>query len=533
MPDLFGTDWNGITGGRLTPPQTFNFAQHVLAPRARTTPDKVAVVSVSRDGRAEEWSYAQVAEASGRLAAALHQRGITKGDRVLLLMPRNALFLVALAACHHIGAIPVPCVTQIAASEVAYRAERSGARAAITSGELARQFSDVRIPLQIATRPPPGWQDLDALLRTPREPPAFAEMPAETPALMYFTSGSSGPPKPVILPASAVFVRSWQPWHQFHITPDDVIWTTSDTGWTRAASCLFYGAWFWGARSLIVDKNLTPDEKIAMLVAHGVTIYGAVATELRQIMAAARPRPLPRLRLTISAGEAMTAQLSESWTAFSKAPLIVGYGQSETCTSTLTAPDAEPVNGMIGQPLEGNDVTVLDEQGAPCAPREHGEIAFRGDNPGLMLGYWDNGSIRPAFSRDGWYRTGDAGYLDEAGNLFFVGRRDDIISSSGYRIGPTEVENALMSHPAVQECAVVAASDPLRGEVVKACIVLRPGMVGSAELTKALQEHVKSRIAPYKYPRVIEYLPELPRTNSGKISRRLLREAAGQDRKSA
>lgn len=521
---MLGRDWNALQKGVLVPPANFNFAADVIAPRANAHPDKPAIISVGADGEAETWGYARVAEAVGRLAAVLHDGGIQKGDRVLILMPRTAPFLIALGACHHIGAIPVPCVTQISAKELAYRAQRCAARGGITTAEWTDRFTGIGLQVKIARGSAGEWQALEAILSAPRAAPPTAAMDADLPALMYFTSGTSGLPKAVVLPASAVFVRSWQPWSQLELGADDVIWTTSDTGWTRAGSCLLYGCLFWGATSLIVERNLKEAEKLAMLTEHRVTIYGAVATELRQIMANAPSRSLPDLRVTISAGEAMTAELWQNWTAFSKAPLVVGYGQSETCTSTLTDPNKEGVNGMIGQPLHGNNVTVIGTSGVICTPLEVGEIAFRADSPGLMLGYWRDGAITSTVSADGWYRTGDSGYLDAAGNLFFVGRADDIISSSGYRIGPTEVENALMSHPAVRECAVFAAPDATRGEVVKACVVLRAGQPVSLELVVALQDHVKREIAPYKYPRIIEIVDDLPRTVSGKVSRRMLRD---------
>jgi acetyl-CoA synthetase len=510
----------------LNPPPSFNFVADVLQPRARATPERIAVIGVDRSGAVEHWSYEQVAQASGRLAGALLESGIVKGDRILIFMPRTPLWLIAMTACQHIGAIPVPCVTQITAGEVAYRARQCGARGAISSEELAGRFAglDATLPVRIAQGDMPGWRDLQSIVDSPRPIPPTAEMPAETPALMYFTSGSSGPPKAVVHAARGVFVRCWQPWIQLNTTSEDVIWTTSDTGWTRAASCLLFGAWMHGATSLIVEGQLSASEKVAMLTRHGVTIYGAVATELRQIIAGAAPQALPNLRCTISAGEAMTAELSQNWTAFSGTPLLVGYGQTETATSTLTDPAQDGVNGMIGHPLDGNEIAVLVD-GVRAAPGVHGEIAFAGSNPGLMLGYWKDDSLVPAFASDGWHRTGDSGYVDEHGNLFFLGRSDDIISSSGYRIGPTEVENALMCHPAVQECAVTSSPDPERGEVVKAYVILRPNELGSDRLARELQDFVKREIAPYKYPRQIEFVSELPRTSSGKISRRALREA--------
>jgi acyl-coenzyme A synthetase/AMP-(fatty) acid ligase len=510
---------------RLAVPSSFNFIADVLHPRARTTPARVAVIGIDRFGAVDRWTFGRIAEASDRLAAALLELGIQRGDRVVIFMNRNPHWMIAIAGCLHIGAIPVPCVTQISASEISYRVHLGGARAAIASSDLTRRFTDVEteLPVRIAHGHAPGWLDLQAIIDTPRTAPPVAAMPAETPALMYFTSGSAGPAKAVVHAARSVYVRCWQPWTQLTMSGDDIIWTTSDTGWTRAASCLLFGAWMHNATSLIVEGNLSPGEKVDLLARHGVTIFGAVATELRQIMVGAGKADLPRLRLTLSAGEAMTAELSERWTAFSGAPLIVGYGQTETATSTLTDPARDAVNGMIGRPIEGNDITVLKE-GQQTEPGEHGEIAFAGNNPGLMLGYWQGDNWSVAFDRDGWHMTGDSGYVDTAGNIFFVGRSDDVISSSGYRIGPTEVENALMRHPSVQECAVAASPDAGRGEIVKAFVVLRPGASPSEQLAGDIQDFVKHEIAPFKYPRQIEFVNDLPRTASGKISRRVLRE---------
>ena len=312
---------------------------------------------------------------------------------------------------------------------------------------------------------------------------------------------------------------------QLGIADDDVIWTTSDTGWTRAASCLLFGAWMNGAAALMHDGAPDAMGKLDALERFAVSCFGAVATELRLIMAQAPRRVLPALRVTLSAGEAMTAELAHGWRAFSGTPLLVGYGQTETPTATLTAPDAEPLNGMIGRPMEGNRVTVLDDAGDEAAPGNPGQIAFDCGDPGLMLGYWDDGTWSLPVQHGHWYLTGDTGYRDADGNIFFVGRDDDIISSGGYRIGPTEVENALMAHPAVAECAVAASPDALRGEIVKGFVVLRDGYAPSDRLAAVLQQHVKQAIAPYKYPRRIDFVDALPRTVSGKLSRRLLRES--------
>jgi acetyl-CoA synthetase len=302
------------------------------------------------------------------------------------------------------------------------------------------------------------------------------------------------------------------------------VWTSSDTGWTRAGSVLLFGAWMHGAVPLMVEAPPEPAERLDLLENFRITCYGAVSTELRLIMAQGSRRALPQLRWTLSAGEAMTAELAERWQAFAGSPLYVGYGQSETPTATLTDPASPSQNGMIGKPMEGNRVTIVDDAGNECPPGTEGHLAFGAHDPGLMLGYWTEN--RPALEllAGRWHLTGDCGYRDEEGNLFFVGREDDIISSSGYRIGPTEVENALMQHAAVAECAVVASPDPVRGEVVKAYVVVRDGYATDDALAAELQAHVKRLIAPYKYPRKVEFIPILPRTVSGKIQRRALRK---------
>ena len=510
-----------------TPPAEFNFAGEVVYRRARETPDAVATLALCADGSVEEWSCARVAGASRRLASAMAGAGLAKGDRVLLLMERTPNWQVAMTACLHLGAVPVPCVTQVTAIEVAHRAQRSGAKGAICDRRYADKF-DVAgnsLRVRVARGGAPGWIDFDAATSGPDRGTAVAPMRADDPALMYFTSGSSGPPKAVMHAARGVHVRSCQPWRQLGLGPGDVIWTTSDTGWTRAGSCLLFGAWMNGAVALMHENPPEPAQHLEVLERFGVTLFGAVTTELRLILASAAPRALPRLRWTLSAGEAMTAEMAERWGEFSGRPLLVGYGQSETPTATLTHPATAAVNGMIGKPMAGNDVRIVDREGVECAPGVQGDIAFAATDPGLMLGYWQENAASLPLRAGRWHVSGDVGYRDPSGNLFFVGRDDDIISSSGYRIGPTEVENALMLHPSVAECAVVATPDALRGEIVKAFVILRTGLRGSEALAGELQDHVKRQVAPYKYPRKVEFVDALPRTASGKILRRLLRDA--------
>lgn len=513
--------------GLFAVPDRFNFASDVVYQITERRPTATAVIAVDAAGRLERWSFERVTRDARGLAASLSAAGLRPGDRVLVLMPRVAEWQVAMLACLHLGLVPVPCVTQVSVDEVGYRIARSGSIAAITDRRFLDKFASANdlLRVRLSRGGGDGWEDLANATRNAASPPPPAAMSADAPALMYFTSGSSGPPKPVLHAARGLYVRSRQPWAQLGIADGDVIWTTSDTGWTRAASCLLFGAWMNGATAVMHDGATDAVAKLDALESLGVTCFGAVATELRLIMAQAAPRPLPALRFTLSAGEAMTAELADRWQAFSGAPLLVGYGQTETPTATLTAPDAEPLNGMIGSPMEGNNVTVVDDAGIEVPPGTAGQIAFDRSDAGLMLGYWDDGAWTLPVRHGRWYLTGDTGYRGTDGNIFFVGRDDDIISSGGYRIGPTEVENALMAHPAVAECAVAASPDALRGEVVKGFVVLREGHAPSDGLATALQQHVKQVIAPYKYPRRIDFVEVLPRTASGKLSRRLLRES--------
>jgi len=335
-----------------------------------------AVIAVDSAGHVERWSFERMTRDAHGLAASLADTGLQAGDRVLILMPRVAEWQVAMLACLHLGLVPVPCVTQVSAEEVGYRIARSGSVAAITDRRFLDRFGPARDRLRVrfSRGGGDGWQDLEAATKNVGPPPPPAQMPADAPALMYFTSGSSGPPKAVLHAARGLYVRSRQPWTQLGITEGDVIWTTSDTGWTRAASCLLFGAWMNGATAVMHDGASDAVTKLDALERFGVTCFGAVATELRIIMAQAAPRALPALRFTLSAGEAMTAELADRWRAFSGAPLLVGYGQTETPTATLTSPDAEPLNGMIGRAMEGNHVTVVDDDGVGAVGTHQGSV---------------------------------------------------------------------------------------------------------------------------------------------------------------
>jgi acyl-coenzyme A synthetase/AMP-(fatty) acid ligase len=307
------------------------------------------------------------------------------------------------------------------------------------------------------------------------------------------------------------------------------MWCTADTGWSKAGTSILFGPWSCGAQVLFYDGRFDPRARLELLARHRVTVFCAAATELRRLVAEDfSGADLPALRLAVSAGETVNPEIVRRWVEKTGVPLLDGYGQTETLMTVLNYPCLPVKPGSMGKPLPGTEVALVAPDGALAPAGAPGELAIRLPHPQVMLGYWQepekSAAARAAIDGVEYWLTGDVVRRDEAGYLFYEGRADDVISSAGYRIGPMEVENALIEHPAVQESAAVASPDPERGEVVKAFVVLRPGHSASDGLVRELQEHVKRVTAPYKYPRRIEFVADLPKTASGKLRRRELRD---------
>jgi len=511
-----------------TLPDTFNFGIDVVDAWAQRTPTATALIAVSRNGSERRLSFAEIAARSSRLAAGLLGAGLHRGDRVMLLLPRVPQWHVAMVACFKAGLVPVPCVSMLTSADIAYRLHHGEIKGVIAHQSLVAKFASIDAPLtccvSVGGGAPPDWHVYEDLVE--REVSFRPESIArDDPSIFYFTSGSTGDPKGVVHAARSTLVRCWQPWRWLGLKPGDIVWPTTDMGWTKAATSSLFGPWYHGATT-IVHESPNTDSVLEVIAEYGVTCLCVSATELRRLVARTRPAVFPRsLRLTISAGEAVTADLFEKWHAFSGTPLVAGYGQTETPMVMATPPDHPGMAETMGIPFPGNDIALVDENGCPVRTGCPGVIAVRRDNPGLMLGYWsvdglnDGGTIRGE-----WYLTNDRAVCGPDGLFRFLGRADDVINASGYRIGPTEVENALLRHPAVRECAVVPSPDAERGEVVKAYIILNEAYVPSPELKSMLQQHVKSCIAPYKYPRRIEFVSEMPKNVSGKILRRVLKD---------
>ena len=490
-------------------PPTFNFAADVVDAWARD-PGKLALLWCDESGREERYTYAKITELSCRLGNVLRARGLKKGDRCIVMLPRIPQWQIAMVGCLRVGVIPIPCIDMLTAKDVRFRVEHAGAAGAITTRASVDKFPAMKMRLLVG-------EDFDAALDA-ADPGCLPErMAAEDPVAMYYTSGSTGNPKGVTHAARALYAwrRSSQLWHD--LKPTDLMWCTADTGWSKAGTAILFGPWSCGSAVLFYQGAFDPRERLRLLAKHRVTVFCAAATEFRRLVNEdLSPYDLSALRLTVSAGETVNPEIVRRWREMSGVPLLDAYGQTETLMTVLNYPFLPVKPGSMGKPLPGLETAILD-----------GQLAIRLPNPQMMLGYW-NEPERTAAGKTTvngveYWLTGDMVRQDEEGYLFYEGRADDIISSAGYRIGPMEVENALLEHPAVQESAAVGKPDAERGEIVKAFVVLKPGVQGTPQLARELQEHVKQVTAPYKYPREIEFAAELPKNASGKLLRRVLR----------
>ncbi len=515
-------------------PPTFNFGADVVD-RFAGDPARIALLWSNAEGREERYSFADMARLTNRFANLLASRGIGKGDRVMVMLPRLPQWQVAMVGCLKLGAVPVPCIDMLTERDVAYRAAHSGARAAITTAANAPKFAAVGAPLDLriaiggADGGAPGWTDYAAAMDGASDRFTPLRLQPDDPAVIYYTSGSTGHPKGVTHATRALYAWRVSAEYWLGLNPGDVMWCTADTGWSKAGTSILFGPWSRGAAVVFHDGPFDARERFAMIERHRVTVFCGAATEFRRLVQEdVSGYDLSSLRHAVSAGESVNPAVVERWQALTGIPLREAYGQTETLMTVLSRVDRPPRPGSMGLPSPGSEMGVVDGEGRRQPPGTPGQLALRLPNPQVMLGYWEDPE-RTAETRiqgpDGeWFLTGDMAMVDGEGYFHFLGRNDDVINSAGYRIGPLEVENALIEHPAVQECAVVPSPDEERGEVVKAFVVLRAGTPESPELARELQEFVKGITAPYKYPRRIAFVEELPKTVSGKIRRRVLKE---------
>ncbi len=522
---------------RLEVPDRFNYVRDVLQQRAQTHPSDLALVAVEPDGlTSQRYDFATIAARASATAAVLAELGVTAGDRVFLMLPRIVQWYDVLLGCLHLGAVPMPATMQLSSRDVAYRVSLADATTVVTDtvGMAAVGAALADCP-EVARRvlaggSSAGWVDLDAAVAAEPAAPPVRDTAADDPMLIYFTSGTESHPKMVLHTHASygigheVTARFWQ-----DLRPDDVHWAVSDTGWGKAAWSKLFGQWRIGAAVLMWNVVGKPDlDRMLRIVSEqGVTTFCVPPTLYRAFAQMdLGAYDFSSLRHCTAAGEPLNPEVIKVWHEATGTVIHDGYGQTETVNIVANVPGIPVRAGSMGLPVPGFDVAIIDESGAVTADGTEGDIAVRVEPTrpvGLFKEYWRDPARNAEVYRNGWYVTGDRGIRDSDGYFWFVGRADDVILSSAYRIGPFEVESALLEHPAVAEAAVVGTPDEARGQIVTAFVVLAEGHEAGDDLVAELQDHVKATTAPYKYPRRIEFTTELPKTVSGKIRRVELR----------
>lgn len=509
-------------------PEHFNFAYDVIDVLAQQTPDKVALLWTNDDGERKSFTFSDLSCMSNSVANFLTAQGLKKGDTVLLFMRRRWEYWILMMAMHKLGVIPIPSTNQLKAEDIKYRIDAAGVRVIIAfdDGHVVNEIqnaigdTDVRLILSDAID--------DAIKNMPT---TLERVPNENTDTMvvYFTSGTTDMPKMVahnyMYPLGHINTAVF--WQQLH--DGDIHFTLSESGWAKCSWGKMYGQWLAGATVFVFDfsKVFTAHDLLKAISENHVTSFCAPPTAYKMLIHADMKKyDLSSLKKAEIAGEALNPEVFERFLEMTGIKLREGFGQTETCVMLFNNQWIEPKPGSMGMPAAGWNVQLLDERSRPVPDGTVGEICIdmREMRPvGLLQGYYKNEKLTASVSRDGFYHTGDVAYRDSDGYYWFVGRNDDLIKSCGYRISPFEVESVLLEHPAVREVAVTGVPDPSRGMAVKATIVLNKYFQGTDVLTRQLQNHVKSRTAIYKCPRIIEYVDNLPMTISGKIRRALIR----------
>ncbi|MBQ3618561.1 MAG: AMP-binding protein [Bacteroidales bacterium] len=517
-------------------PENFNFGYDVVDAWAAEQPDKLAMLWTNDKGREERFTFAKMKEMTDRTASYFQSLGIEKGDRVMLILKRNYEFWFSIVALHKIGAVVIPATHLLTKKDIVYRNNMAGTKAIVCCGDplilehvASSKAESPTLEKMISVGPevPEGFEDFQKGIANaaPFVKPAQVNTNDDV-MLIYFTSGTSGEPKMVAhsftYPLGHITTAAY--WH--NLTPNDLHLTVADTGWGKAVWGKLYGQWIVGACVFVYDhEKFTPSDMLQMIEKYKVTTFCAPPTIYRFFIKEDLSKyDLSNLRWITTAGEALNSAVFDTMKKITGLNIMEGFGQTETTLSIATFPWMTPKPGSMGIPNPAYDVDILTPDGRKAEDGEQGEIVIHTKNGrplGLFKEYFrDPQRTAEVYSDNGTtYHTGDIAWRDEDGYLWFVGRTDDVIKSSGYRIGPFEVESALMTHPAVVECAVTGVPDPVRGKVVKATIVLGRGYEPSDDLVKEIQNHVKKTTAPYKYPRIIEFVKELPKTISGKIRR--------------
>nr|XP_008538660.1 PREDICTED: acyl-coenzyme A synthetase ACSM3, mitochondrial isoform X1 [Equus przewalskii]XP_008538661.1 PREDICTED: acyl-coenzyme A synthetase ACSM3, mitochondrial isoform X1 [Equus przewalskii] len=519
---------------KLEVPEYFNFAKDVLdkwtnTEKAGKRPSNPAFWWVSGNGKEVRWSFEELGSLSRKFANILAEAcALQRGDRVIVILPRIPEWWLANIACLRTGTVVIPGTTQLTQKDILYRLQSSKAKCII----IASKCENLHSKLIVSQKPREGWGNLKEMMKHASENHTCVKTKHNEMMAIYFTSGTSGPPKMTGHTHSSfglglsVNGRFW-----LDLTPSDVMWNTSDTGWAKSAWSSVFSPWIQGACVFAhYLPRFEPTSILQTLSKFPITVFCSAPTAYRMLVQSDMSSyKFKSLKHCVSAGEPINPEVTEQWRNRTGLDIYEGYGQTETVLICGNFKGMKVKPGSMGKPSPAFDVKILDVNGNVLPPGQEGDIGIQvlPTRPfGLFTHYVDNPTKTASTLRGNFYITGDRGYMDEDGYFWFVARSDDIILSSGYRIGPFEVESALIEHPAVAESAVVSSPDPIRGEVVKAFIVLSPDYKShdQEQLKKEIQELVKKTTAPYKYPRKIEFIQELPKTISGKIKRNELRK---------
>jgi acetyl-CoA synthetase len=514
-------------------PAFYNIGVDVCDRWAGIDPARTAIFNLRADGTVEEVSYGALRDASNRLANALAARGIAKGDRVAILLPQGPAVAVSHIAIYKLGAIALPLAMLFGVEAISYRLKDSGARALITNAQGLAKLGAVR---DVAPAVELVWstggaadaaEDFNAVLARAASDFTPAATTADDPALMVYTSGTTGPPKGALHAHRVLLghLPGIEMPHEFLPQPGDRFWTPADWAWAGGLLDALLPSLHYGV-PVVAQKfeKFDPEAAFALMAKMRVRNAFIPPTALRMLRSAPRPKAKLELRSVGSGGEALGAEIYEWGKATLGITINEFYGQTE-CNLVVSSCAALGISrpGSMGRPVPGHSVAVIRPDGSRCSPGELGQIAIKRPDPVMFLQYWGKpDATREKFIED-WMTTGDQGMTDGDGYFQFIGRDDDVITSSGYRIGPTEIEDCLIRHPAVALAAVVGKPDPLRTEIVKAFIVLKSGHAPSDALAADIQGFVKTRLSAHEYPREVAFIDEMPMTTTGKVIRRLLR----------
>ncbi|MBQ4345432.1 MAG: AMP-binding protein [Muribaculaceae bacterium] len=526
---------------KVNVPERFNFGYDVVDRWAETQPNKKALLWTNDRGEKIQFTFADIKRESDKTASFFASLGIGRGDMVMLILKRHYQFWFSIVALHKLGATVIPATHLLTEKDIIYRCEKAGIKAIVTSGDeiVINHINNAMhgcptVKSLISTGPivPDGWHDFNKSIEqaAPFVRPEVANENDDV-SLLYFTSGTTGNPKMVAhdftYPLGHIITGSF--WH--NVNEDSLHLTLADTGWGKAVWGKLYGQWIAGANVFVYDfEKFEPVDVLHKIQEFGITSFCAPPTVFRFLIREDLTKfDISTLKYCTIAGEALNPKVYEDWLKLTGIKLMEGFGQTETTLTIATYPWLEPKPGSMGKKGPVYDIDLLTADGRWAEDGEQGEIVVRtnGTKPlGLFKEYLHDPQLTYEAYHDGIYHTGDVAWRDEDGYMWFVGRTDDVIKSSGYRIGPFEVESALMTHPAVVECAITGVPDEIRGQVVKATIVLAKDYKDRAgeELIKDIQNHVKKVTAPYKYPRIVEFVEELPKTISGKIRRVEIRQ---------